>query len=162
MFDCIWHSFWYGFWWNWSFILIWNEMVYVFCFYITFVFIFKYRTGSICNSVWYCFMFAHARVLGTILRRAAEGERSALPRRFFVRDALPPAIFHDKRFSLWLLNVCTRQSLWYNNAQSGRRRAISAASAIFRAECVACGDFSCGMFFFVTFECLHMPESWVQ
>ena len=90
-------------------------------------------------------MLARARVLGTIMRRAAEGQRSAPPRRFFVRNALPPAIFYVERFSLQLLNVCTRQSLGYHNAQSGQRRAISAASAIFRAECAASGNFSCGM-----------------
>ena len=84
-------------------------------------------------------------VLVKIMRRASEGERSAPPQRFFVQNALPPAIFHVECFSLRLLNVCTRQSLWYNNAQSGRRRAISATSPIFRAECAASGDFSCGM-----------------
>ena len=102
------------------------------------------------------------RVLVKIMRRAAEGERSAPPQRFFVQNALPPAIFHVECFSLRLLNVCTRQSLWYNNAQSGRRRAISAALAIFRVECAASSNFSCGTLFFATFECLHTPESWVQ
>jgi hypothetical protein len=49
-----------------------------------------------------------------------------------------------------------------NNVQSDRRRAISAASTIFHAECTASSDVSCGMLFFATFECLHTPESLVQ
>ena len=55
-------------------------------------------------------MFAHARVLGTIMRRAAEGERSAPPRWIFVPNALPPAIFHAE------CNLCVTfaRGIWHS------------------------------------------------
>ena len=57
-------------------------------------------------------------------------------------------------FLLQLLNVCKRQSLGYKNAQSGRRRAISAASAIFRVEILRFCVFFCHACFDIEGDCI--------